>query len=153
MTREQIKAALTDRDALICTLLGEAASEPIEGQVAVASVIRRRVLNPRWWGSGYKGVCLKPSQFSCWWEQNGNTEAVYALAEHLVKRLPLGGGVLPQLQWIAEGIIGEQIRDRAKGSDHYLTVALYGSMKAPEWARQATPVVKVGSHQFFRLEL
>jgi hypothetical protein len=152
MTRDQIRARLNDRDALIATLLGEAAAEPIEGQIAVACVIRNRALHPRWWGTGYAGVCLKQLQFSCFWEDNANSDRVYALAEHLLERRPLGGGVLPQLAWIAEGIIGDQILDRTKGADHYLTTRLLESGHAPAWA-DATPVAVIASHTFFRLEI
>lgn len=151
--RQEIRAALSDREALICTLLGEAAGEPVEGQIAVASVIRNRATHPRWWGNGYAAVCLKDHQFSCWWEDNANTGRVYGLALQLLEGQPIGNaGVVPQLAWIAEGIIGQQLLDRSHGADHYVTATLYGSMKAPAWAR-APHIAKVGGHVFFNLEL
>lgn len=158
MTREQIRAAVTDEIVLTCTLLGEAAGEPIEGQIAVACVIRNRVTadlghdqKPDWWGEGYRGVCLKSWQFSCWWETSSNSDRVYALAQQLIDRQFIGAtGMVPQLRWIAQGVIGGVILDRVKGADHYLTTALLKSSHAPAWSK-AAPLTVVGAHTFFRL--
>src|SRR5690606_25968870 len=91
MTREAIKAELTDRQVLTCTLVGEVLNEPLDGVMAVAGTIRNRVLadihsdhKPDWWGEGYKGVCLKAWQFSCWHERNTNTDRVFEVAESLI---------------------------------------------------------------------
>lgn len=151
MTKEAIRAAVTDEIALTCTLLGESAGEPIEGQIAVACVVRNRVLHPSvaWWGRGYRGVCLARQQFSCWWEANSNSAQVYALAEAMLSRQPLGG-LVNELRWIAEGIIGDVIRDRTQYADHYLTTALWKSPHAPAWSK-AKPVATIGHHTFFRL--
>jgi N-acetylmuramoyl-L-alanine amidase len=163
MTREQIRAALTDDQALVCTLFGEAANEPIHGQIAVGCVIRNRVLadlgsdqKPDWWGETFKGVCLKSWQFSCWWEKNGNSERVYALAEALINKQPYGDrSLIAELQWISAGLIGDQLRDITRGADHYITASLY-RIAPPKWARlsngeRRTPVCSVASHIFFRL--
>lgn len=155
MTRDQLRASLTDRIALIATLLGECANEPVEGQIAVASVIRNRATNPRWWGRGWKGVCLAKSQFSCWWETNQNSTRVYALAEALLTGQAATGpqSVVSQLSWVASGVMEDVLIDNARGADHYLTSRLLASGNAPGWATSARPVVRVGGHSFFRLEL
>ena len=157
MTREQLRASMTDRIALVCTLFGECAGEAIQGQIAVACVIRNRVLRdigadgkPDWWQEGYRGVCLAPWQFSCWHEKNQNTDRVYALAQALMDQQPVGP-VVTELQWIAEGVMGGALRDVTRGSDHYLTTALLRSSKAPAWALKSPSVVTIGSHTFFRL--
>jgi len=167
MRPDQIRAALTDRIALICTLSGEAASEPIEGQIAVGCVIRNRVTadlghdqKPDWWGETYRGICLKSvvktgrdiGQFSCWWEPlSPNTRRVYQLAEALLTRQPVGANV-NQLAWIAEGIIGGALLDLTNGADSYLTTELL-KHNPPDWAKpgRATPIAVVGHHTFFRL--
>lgn len=155
MTREQIRALLSERPALVCTLFGEAAGEPIQSQIAVGCVIRNRVhadlsrdRKPDWWGEGYAEVCLKRSQFSCWWEHNQNSQRVYDLAEALIARQPQRG-LIAELEWIAEGIIGDVLRDVTRGADHYCTVALYQSPARPTWAK--TIHATVGAHVFFRL--
>lgn len=157
MTREGIRLVLSDAIALTATLYGEASGEPIEGQIAVACVIRNRVRTDLgkdgrddWWGEGYKAVCLKPSQFSCWWENSRNTDRVYAVAESLLTRQPVTG-VVAQLRWIVEGVTGDVILDRVKGADHYLTTALWRSPQCPKWAKDAAPVAVVGAHTFFQL--
>jgi Mg-chelatase subunit ChlD len=45
-------------------IFGEARSESKPGKIGVGGVIKNRVDNPRWWGSSYHTVILKPSQFS-----------------------------------------------------------------------------------------
>lgn len=163
MTREAIRAALSDVQALVCTLYGEAANEPIQGIVACGCVIRNRVLadlghdgRPDWWGESFRDVCLKSWQFSCWWEKNSNTDRVYALAEALLAKQPYGDqSLIAELQWIAEGLIGDQLRDITRGADHYVTTSLY-RMAAPKWAlyadgRKRAPIVTIGAHSFFRL--
>ncbi len=153
MTREQLRAALTERDALTCTLLGEAGGEPIDGQIAVGCVIRNRAASTtvHWWGKGIKGVCLAPAQFSCWWERAQNTDRVYATAEALLARHPVGP-LVAELQWIAEGIIGGVIRDHVAAADHYMTTELF-RRHPPVWAQpgRVAPVAIVGHHTFFRL--
>lgn len=157
MTREQIRAAVTDPIALVCTLYGEAANQPIQGIVGVGCAIRNRVLadlggdgQPDWWGEGFAGVCLKSAQFSCWWEQHPNTDRVYQLAEALIARQPVGeGNLLAELRWIAAGLIENQIRDHVRGATHYVTSALY-TKQPPAWTRGRAVVATMGAHVFFR---
>lgn len=154
MTREQIRAALTDEHALTCTVFAEAAGEPMGGQIAVACVIRNRAQHPRHWGTDYRSVCLKPDQFSCWWMEGENTDRCYAIAEALIRKEPIGERtMLSQIRWIAQGVLWEQLPDVSRGADHYLTKALFESEKCPSWARNRVPVLRVGGHCFLRLEL
>lgn len=154
MDRAQLREAISDITAVTCTLYGEAAGEPVESQIAVACVIRNRVRHPRWWGTGWKGVCLKKHQFSCWWETNPNSERVYALAHALLdKRAATGPNtVVSQLEWVAVGVMDDLLIDVTKGADHYLTRALLLGGEAPTWARANTQHARVGAHAFFRLE-
>jgi N-acetylmuramoyl-L-alanine amidase len=163
VTREAIRNAMTDRQALVATLLGECANEPVEGQIGVACVIRNRAHNPRWWGRDIRDVCLKVNReartgrqtwmFSCWGEDNANTERVYALAEEYVSGRQPPGDLIRQLEWIAEGVIGGALQDNTRSADHYLTVTLYSSTGAPAWSRTGAAVRRLGRHQFLRLEL
>lgn len=154
MTREDVRSAVTDRIALVATLLGECANEPIEGQVAVACVIRNRVEHPRWWGRGWKGVCLARMQFSCWWETTANTARVYALAEAMLTRQAETGprSVVGQLEWVATGAMNDLFLDNTHQSDHYLTSSMWRS-HPPNWASGRSPKVVKGAHAFFNLEI
>lgn len=160
MMREQIRAALTDPVALTCTLYGEAAGENLLSQVAVGCVIRNRVLadvggdgRPDWWGEDFRGVCLAPNQFSCWWgsETDANSKRVYQLAEGLITRQPVGEkNLVAELRWIADGLLTNQIQDHTRAADHYLTRQLL-MFKPPAWTKGRTPVAQIGAHVFFRL--
>lgn len=156
MTREDIRAQLGHRDALICTLYGEAAGESLAGQIAVGCAIRNRVHadlhndgKPDWWGEGYRDVCLAKWQFSCWWEDAPNTDRVYALAQALIQGTPLTSRALvDQLAWVADGLMDERVRDQVDGSTHYVTAALLKAAP-PKWAIGRAPRVTVGHHVFF----
>lgn len=156
MTREQVRAALTDPVALVCTLYGEARGESIAGIIAVGCAIRNRVLadlgndgKPDWWGETFTGVCLARAQFTCWWQDNDNSRRVYELAEQLLQRRHVGEvGLVPELRWIAEGLVGYAIRDHVRGADHYCTTAMF-EQNPPAWAKN--PVCTMGAHTFFRL--
>lgn len=153
MTRETVRAALTGRQALICTLYGEAAGEPLLGQIAVACVIRNRAEKPGWWGGpDYKSVCLAKAQFSCWWEDTPNTERVYAFGEALIRVLSpdVESPLVHRLGWIADGVMSEAAPDESQGATHYLTAALF-SVRPPTWAQGQVPLTRLGHHVFLRV--
>lgn len=154
MTPQQIREVITDQTALIATLLGEAAKESIEGQIAVACVIRNRAKHPRWWGKTFKGVCLAKAQFSCWWEKNDNTARVYALADALHRRVDATGAlsVVGQLHWVAAGVMDDMLLDNTGGADHYHANWMF-EKGLPKWAHGRKPVKTIGGHTFYRLEI
>lgn len=155
MTRAEVRAAINPQTALIATLLGEVGGEAIEGQIAVACVIRNRVTHPRWWGSDWRSVCLAPAQFSCWSEPGPNSDRVYALAEALARGNAATGSrsLVGQLQWIASGVMDDVLTDSSNGADHYLTTALLQSAACPDWAKGKRTVAVRGHHSFLRLEI
>lgn len=156
MTEEAIKAALGNYDVLWLTLWGEARGEPVEGLVAVGSVIRNRVQGPARFGGTYKDVCLAPRQFSCWNPgDDANHQRVMEQAERLVSDYAIRSTVAydaatRQIQFIAQGIIGGQLVDNVGYSDHYLTTELF-TTKPPTWAKGKTPAAVVGAHTFLKL--
>ena len=46
-------------------LFGEARGQPNIAKIGVGFVVRNRVLDPKWWGSTWREIILKPKQFSC----------------------------------------------------------------------------------------
>jgi N-acetylmuramoyl-L-alanine amidase len=158
MRPDHIRASMSDYVAVVATLYGEARNEPIHAIIAVACVIRNRVKadlggdqKKDWFGEGYREVCVHPWQFSCFWEDNSNTDAVYALAQ----RLMVDGAhpanevaLIADLQWVADGIISDRWKDITKGSMHYVTSAMFRKAP-PKWARGRAPTVEIGSHVFF----
>lgn len=152
---------MSDFHALFLTLWGETRGEPIEGQIAVACVIRNRVLadigkdgKPDWWGEGYRGVCLAPRQFSCWAPEDGaeNYATVMRLAHAVCgdyadrTTVDLNDPVMRQLKAIAENVMNGTLLDRSGGATQYLTKHLF-STAPPPWALNR-PVRTIGSQVF-----
>ena len=144
-TAVEATSTWADREVVAGTIVGEASAELFGGQVAVACVIRNRVMHPRWWGKTWRGVCLQDKQFSCWNDQLrriSDNRAQHSTAWALALQ-------------IADGVIGSHLPDVTLGCDHYYADYM---PKPPSWATQSdgrkrVPVLKMGAHLFFRLEL
>src|SRR5690349_13963490 len=67
-----------DRQAMVQTILGEAADQGPIGQQAVASVIRNRAVNGGYGGDTPQGVVQAPNQFEPWNTQAGRTRMAAA---------------------------------------------------------------------------
>ena len=157
MTEQAIKAALSEFDAFWLTVWAEARAEPVEGQIAVACVIRNRAQRPRRFGATYKAVCLRPVQFSCW---NPGTDRNHVrlmqLAQHTVEDYAIRSTAPPdpvirQVQYIVQGVMGGQLsEDRSRGADHYLTTQLLET-KPPRWAKGVGPVAFIANHAFLKV--
>lgn len=157
MTDQEAIAQLATDQVLAITLYGEARGEPVEGRIAIASVIRNRVntdigkdQKPDWWGEGYRGVCLAPAQFSCWSPKGGgqrNYDEVMAVVRSAVNGAALGP-VMRECAWLAMGIISGDLIDRVNGATHYLTADLF-RLNPPAWTKGKVPVVRVSAHLFF----
>jgi N-acetylmuramoyl-L-alanine amidase len=135
-------------------LYGEARSEPIEGLVAVANVLRNRVKRPSWWGSTYTEVATAKRQFSCLHPLDGerNYQQVLRVAQALAGNQPVvtAKGVPDQkyltCAWTARGLVAGFLPENTKGSTHYHTAAL---TPRPNWAQDHVPVCQRGAHVFY----
>ena len=56
---------MEDRELLARTIQAEAGNQGYDGKYHVGSVIRNRVDSGNY-GDGYRGVIMKPGQFSAW---------------------------------------------------------------------------------------
>jgi N-acetylmuramoyl-L-alanine amidase len=141
-------AKLDDVQVTAVTLYGEARSEPVEGQIAVASVIRNRV--GKRFGKTFRDVCLAPWQFSCWKVEGGkkNHERVMALVERLAKGETVEEQPYKQCAFVAYGIVHHWLNDSVAGADHYHTAAM---QPRPKWAQKAVPLKQIAGHVFYRL--
>lgn len=148
MTDADVIAQLATDQVLAVTLYGEARSEPVEGRIAVASVVMNRVKAGRF-GHDARAVCLAPMQFSCWQPKGGqkNYEEVMAVVRSAVNGAVIGP-IMRECAWIALGALSGDLLDRVNGSTHYVTADLF-RIAPPAWAKGKTPVVRVGSHLFF----
>ncbi len=135
-------AALGQRDRMRATLClasaiyYEAATEPDEGQRAVAQVVLNRVRHPQWPGTVcgvvYQGSSAEGCQFS------------FAC-----------DGAMARGPMVAAWIRARRVAERALAGDVYAPVGsatFYHTLKvAPAWGQRMTPVAIVGTHIFYRL--
>ena len=134
------------------TLWGEARGEPVEGQIAVAHVIRNRLHSGKWFGGvNYHDVLERWAQFSCLWPQLGGLNYQGVLDQAGVyqreETLPGAQGRLQaQLQWVVGGVLDSLIMDNTSGSTHYYSKYI----EAPAWTRPpAVRMTELGRHVFF----
>lgn len=115
-------------------MYGEARNQPNEGQIAVAWVIRNRVVDGRY-GEGVRGVCLKSKAFSCW-NYNPNDK-------NLQKMQTTNAGLV-QRNFVRLAFTAAQEDDPTKGSKHYCRIDV-----SPAWARGKVPVLTIEAHAFY----
>lgn len=135
----------SEQEVVAGTIVGEASGELFGGQVAVACVIRNRVKHPRWWGGGWRSVCIKDWAFSCWRDQVTRIEdnrRANSVAWQTAMR-------------IAGLVIADKLPDVTLGCDHYLNPR--GVAELPAWVflngRRRAPTIQIGPHEFYCLEL
>lgn len=142
---------LSDAEIVGLTIIGEARGEPIEGQVAVGSVIRNRLHHSPAKYKKYYDVCLEPLQFSCWNKYDPNYQTLMELAVKLLDGTPLVDIHLRQCMLIARGIVSWDIKDNTRGARNYMTTELYQSETRPSWAKDATNVRVYGNQTFMNV--
>jgi N-acetylmuramoyl-L-alanine amidase len=146
---------LTTYQTVAACLFGEARSEPIEGIVAVANVIRNRVQadlhgdgKPDWFGEGYVDVVTRPWQFSMWHPNGGksNNRRVLQFVRDLVAKKPVEDVKARQCVLVAHGIIDNYLADNTNGSHHYHKA---GMSPRPSWAQSLVPTKQIAGHVFY----
>lgn len=142
MTRAQLESQPPNLIVAL-TIFGEARGEPVDGQIAVACVIRNRVRDLRW-PDDYSGVCLQKKQFSCW-NPNDPTypEIVKAAERTLISGM---SPILKQCEWIASGVIRGAVLDITDRANHYHA----RTIKTPRWAKGMVMTGAKGQHVFYR---
>lgn len=141
-------ADLPDRIVLALTIWGESRGEPVEGQIAVACVVRNRLkraggIAPRW-----RDICLAPEQFSCFNEDDPNAGPIARAAANLMTAVPTPE--LAQALWIADGVMSGAAKDNTLGATHYLTTGLLNA-KPPSWAKNQPVLAVIGAHSFLNV--
>ena len=119
------------------TLLQEARGEPLEGQTAVAHVLKNRLKDGRW-GHSLAEVCLWRGQFSGWYmPSDPNFAYACRLSDNdlgLLKMLALMQSVL------------DSTDDPTNAATHYVNLAVVH----PSWVQNAIHCGKFGHHDFYR---
>ncbi len=127
-------------------IFGEARGETNEGKIAVGWVIRKRAENPRWWGSCFHSVILKPWQFSAFNEGDPNRPFV---EDPLHTNSEWDRRAWHECYVIAGQILRNEADDPTFGADHFYSIII----SPPPWAEEQKFTVQIGNHRFYRLEL
>ena len=124
-------------DALARTVFGEARGEPVEGQIAVAHVVRNRQADSRYPAS-VAGVVKQPWQFSTWNENDHNR----AVIERADEDTP---GFLLAVE-VAARVLRGDVADPTHGATHYHA----DWIAPPRWADPSKVTARIGRHVFYR---
>lgn len=141
-------ASLCDLETLARSIWGEARGESEEGQVAVAWVMRNRVIaaqafaarlgraHPLFGDGTLVGACRAPRQFSAWNPGDANA----------AKLAQVGFEDAAYCRAFAVGcqVWGGLINDPTGGATHYHRHDI-----EPAWAKSMTPKALIGAHMFY----
>jgi hypothetical protein len=129
-----------DRDAIVRTVIGEAATEPPEGQAGVAHVILNR-LNSGNWGSSARNIVFAPGEFEPWSTRRRELLAISPKSPQY-----------QQAAQIVDGVLAGKISDPTGGADHFLNPATVRARTGtvPDWA-QGVPAAIIGGHSFYQV--
>lgn len=141
-----------ERDAMIRTVLGEAAGESETGQAAVAHVMRNRVMDAGF-GDDPAEVALAMKQFSAWNSGAGGN--------HLVSKYNPGDAKYEEVGRIVDQVWNGETPDPTGGATYYYSPAGMSALVAegaqsntiPRWLEQQNAArgdepVRIGGHIF-----
>ena len=134
--------SLSAPSLLALTMYGEARGESVEARIGVGCVVRNRV-RTQYRGASYHGVCLERLQFSCWNDDDPNQAVLTTIARDLTRHITQAEDFRETL-FLAEGIVGDQLRDLTRGARHYHDVSV-----RPSWAREDRRVLRLGRLIFY----
>ena len=133
-----------DIDILARTIYGEARGEPLEGQIAVAWVVRNRATladHRRQFGIGtLASACQAPWQFSCWNENDPNRQKLFAV--------DLNDPIFRRCYFAALGVVDVDYGfayDPTHGALFYYA----DTIDPPSWA-VGKPYIQIGHHRFIK---
>ena len=155
MDRQTLLKSLTEAEIVGLTIWAEARAEPLEGQIAVGNVIanRRAAGREKAWGLGWAGVCLHPSQFSCWNEGlDKNHLQLMKQVEYLADDSKEVAQSVQVCIYLAEGVIRGVFPDLSFGASHYFSpTAMVPKGSIPPWAHPPSKLTTViGRHRFYK---
>jgi len=134
---------LSEKKLFALCLYGEVRGEPIEGKIAVASVIINRFGKGNWYGKSLRDVILKPKQFSCFNESDPNRKKLEMIAQNFDEYLH-SYEHLRECYWVAVGFLDCWLTSNVGKSTHYNTKSC-----DPKWDDNMKLVATIGNHEFF----
>lgn len=129
-----------DRDSVIRTVYGEARGEPDKGMIAVAWVIKNRVMDRRW-PNDADSVVKQKFQFSTWNENDPNLKQIMALKAT--------DKFYVYIKHIVDAVWSGSEMDPTNGAVYYIA----NTIKEPKWWNKAKEeadgkVIQIGAHKF-----
>ena len=135
-----------DLNLFTALLVGEAGGEDAIGKLAVACVVRNRVLDGRW-PNTYKAVILQENQFSCFNSIKRETEIsdfwMHKYFTHHFQKL-----WWRECRASAHLVLCTWYNDITHGANHYYAPKL---IEKPYWANDYEPCFVWGGHDFYKL--
>lgn len=137
---------LGDIELVRATIILEAGGEPFLGKLAVASVIRERLMDKRW-PDTWAGVCLQDQQFSCWNDVDREKDIPDAIMKKAIET-QWGAIWWKECQLAAFGCVNHYFRHVVNPANHY-----HAEDRKPYWteAPEAKCLAHIGKHLFWRL--
>lgn len=131
-----------DQRILAMTIFSEAWGEDIEGQKAVAWVIKNRAnQGTKYGGPTIKGVCLARGQFDCWNDGEAGINAqINANQQSRAAYQAIAA-------WVPTVYYG---KDNTINSDHYNNPSIQGYLDGPPFNYRLRRTVTIGDHQFYQ---
>lgn len=114
------------------TVYWEARGEPMAGKVAVAHVIKSRVLQPSWWGTDVASVCLKRANFACTTRE--------------CKVPPIDDPEFLDSRAAVLFAFMDVYPDDTEGATHFHKI----DASSPNWASKMTHTRDIGRHRFYK---
>ena len=127
------------------TIDGEAESEPILGQVAVANVIKNRLGS---YGRSYREVCFFNDAFSCWLP-GMDRDRLFSYAQSMLSSMTVNSIPFQHCLYLASLLLADCLIDITGGMNHYLKEEEY-RISPPSWALNV-PVKHFGSQVFLKV--
>lgn len=145
---QPLVASATEAQRVAATLWAEARSEPVQGIIAVANVIRNRSRQPHRFGATPSDVVTKPRQFSCWTPTGGerNYQRLLTLMQAFAGGKQITDLAQRECIGIAQMMLGDYLRDNTHGALHYHALKM---QPRPAWAMGHAPSAQIGSHIFY----
>lgn len=131
MIKEQGTFDGMEKMCLALTIYHESRSEPIEGQLAVANVVRNRVKSNKWPNS-YCEVVFQPHQFE--WVFDKTSNRIYEKSAFAVSLK------------IADLVYKKTIGDITYGATNYHATYI----TPPTWSRKLHEIETINNHIFYR---
>lgn len=130
-------------DVAARTLCQEARGEPLDGQTAVAWVIKNRLASGRW-GNSLASVCLWRAQFSGWYSPRGTPPTADPNFAYACD-LPDNDQTLSHMQSVLQTVMESQ-SDPTSGAMFYYSTTI----AAPAWVDESQFCAEFGKQRFYR---